>query len=223
MSPLLNRREALAALASTAALPLMSGCNDKPTPPAAGAPPADAEKNALALLDSIGENYLKHFPERATSLGIDTGARAALRSQLTDRSADGQKRIADTVRQDLDRAKAFDTNGLSHATRTSVEVVRSAYATALEGHQLPYGDITVGDWRNTPYVVIQNVGAYLDIPRFIDAGINSLFGATIDATEEAVVNAMLAAQTMTGVDGLRLSGLPGDRLVAALRKYNRMK
>jgi uncharacterized protein (DUF885 family) len=34
---------------------------------------------------------------------------------------------------------------------------------------LPYGDITVGNWRNTPYVVIQNVGAYLDIPRFIDS------------------------------------------------------
>src|SRR5690349_6453183 len=138
MSPLINRREALAALASTAALSLMTGCSDKSAAPPAAASTADAEKHALALLDSIGENYLKHFPERATSLGIDTGARAALRSQLTDRSADGQKKIAETVRQDLDRAKALDTNGLSHATRTSVEVVRSAYATALEGHQLPY-------------------------------------------------------------------------------------
>ena len=73
------------------------------------------------------------------------------------------------MRQDLERAKAFDTDGLSHATRTSVEVVRSAYATALEGFALPYGDITVGSWRNTPYVVIQNVGAYLDIPRFLDS------------------------------------------------------
>jgi L-aminopeptidase/D-esterase-like protein len=53
--------------------------------------------------------------------------------------------------------------------------------------------------------------------------INSLFSATIDATEEAVVNAMLAAQTMTGADGIRSFGLPGDRVVAALRKYNRMK
>lgn len=53
--------------------------------------------------------------------------------------------------------------------------------------------------------------------------INALFGATIDATEEAVVNAMLAAQTMTGVDGIRLFGLPGDRVVAAMKKYNRMK
>jgi L-aminopeptidase/D-esterase-like protein len=53
--------------------------------------------------------------------------------------------------------------------------------------------------------------------------INPLFGATIEATEEAVVNAMLAAQTMTGADGIRSFGLPGDRVVAALRKYNRMK
>jgi uncharacterized protein (DUF885 family) len=49
-----------------------------------------------------------------------------------------------------------------------VEVVRSAYSTALEGFALPYGDVAVGGWRNTPYVVIQNVGAYLDTPKFLD-------------------------------------------------------
>lgn len=53
--------------------------------------------------------------------------------------------------------------------------------------------------------------------------IDPLFGATIDATEEAVVNAMLGAQTMTGADGIRVFGLPGDRVVAAMKKYNRMK
>jgi len=53
--------------------------------------------------------------------------------------------------------------------------------------------------------------------------IDPLFQATIDATEEAVVNAMLAADTMTGADGIRLFGLPADRVVAALKKYNRMK
>jgi D-aminopeptidase len=52
--------------------------------------------------------------------------------------------------------------------------------------------------------------------------IDGLFRATIDATEEAIVNAMLAAQTTTGADGIRAFGLPGDRVVAALRKYNRM-
>jgi L-aminopeptidase/D-esterase-like protein len=53
--------------------------------------------------------------------------------------------------------------------------------------------------------------------------IDPLFQATVDATEEAVVNAMLAARTMTGADGIRAFGLPGDRVVAVLRKYRRMK
>ena len=163
---MLSRRDVLAALASAASLPLMSGCAREGTPPPAAAP---GDADALKLLESVADNLLRLFPESATSLGIDTGARAALRSQLADRSADGQKKIAQQVRADLDRVNAFETSGLSHAARTSIEVVRSAYTTALEGFALPYGDITVGSWRNTPYVVIQNVGAYLDVPRFLDA------------------------------------------------------
>src|SRR5712671_6186038 len=99
VSALLNRREAIAAMASTATLPLLQGCGDKPTEnPGLSPAPADAEAGALAALDQIGENFLRLFPESATSLGIDTGARAALRSQLGDRSANGQKKIADQVR-----------------------------------------------------------------------------------------------------------------------------
>jgi L-aminopeptidase/D-esterase-like protein len=52
--------------------------------------------------------------------------------------------------------------------------------------------------------------------------IGPLFEATIQATEEAIVNAMVAAETMTGVDGMRVYALPHDRLRAALRKYNRL-
>src|SRR5262245_16520413 len=161
---MLSRREALAALASAAALPLMQGCARD----GGSTPPASNDADALKLLDRVADNLLNLQPESATSLGIDTGARAALRSQLSDRSPEGKQRVAKQVRADLDRVNALNTAGHSHAVRTSVEVVRSAYATALEGFALPYGDITVGSWRNTPYVVIQNVGAYLDIPRFLD-------------------------------------------------------
>jgi len=52
--------------------------------------------------------------------------------------------------------------------------------------------------------------------------ISPLFEATIQATEEAIVNAMVAARTMTGANGLRVYALPHDRLRAALRKYNRL-
>jgi uncharacterized protein (DUF885 family) len=130
---------------------------------------ATPDADALALLNTFGENLLRLFPESATSLGIDVERRAALRAQLTDRSAEGQRQVANQLRADLERANTFNTSNLTYATRTSFEVIRSAYATALEGLSLPYGDIAVGGWRNTPYVVIQNVGAYLDIPRFLDS------------------------------------------------------
>jgi uncharacterized protein (DUF885 family) len=163
----MSRREVLAALASAAALPLLPACSRARS----GAPssPSSPDAAALTVLNEVGENLLRLFPERATSLGIDTGARAALRAQLQDRSAEGRQRVAAQVRADLQRVSALDTAGLSHATRTSVEVVRSAFATALDGLALPYGDTTVGSWRNTPYTVIQNVGAYLDIPRALDS------------------------------------------------------
>jgi D-aminopeptidase len=48
-----------------------------------------------------------------------------------------------------------------------------------------------------------------------------LFEATVQATEEAIVNAMVAAETMTGADGATVFALPHDRLVAAMHKYGR--
>jgi uncharacterized protein (DUF885 family) len=155
----------IAALVSTAALPLASACARQRAP----ATPTASDAQALALLDRVADDLLRLFPETATSLGLDTGPRAALRSRLADRSADWKQRLARQVRADLERVETISTPNLSHSVQTSVEVVRSAFATALQGFALPYGDITVGSWRNTPYVVIQNVGAYLDIPRFLDS------------------------------------------------------
>ena len=53
--------------------------------------------------------------------------------------------------------------------------------------------------------------------------INPLLRATVEATEEAIVNAMVAAETMTGIDGNRAHAIPHDRLREVLRKYNRLK
>ena len=52
--------------------------------------------------------------------------------------------------------------------------------------------------------------------------LSPLFEAATQATEEAVVNAMVAAQTMVGADGIRVTALPHDRLRAILAKYNRL-
>jgi L-aminopeptidase/D-esterase-like protein len=51
--------------------------------------------------------------------------------------------------------------------------------------------------------------------------LDPIFEATVQATEEAIVNAMVAAGTMVGIDGHTAIGLPHDRLRAVLAKYRR--
>jgi L-aminopeptidase/D-esterase-like protein len=53
--------------------------------------------------------------------------------------------------------------------------------------------------------------------------INPLFWATSSATEEAILNAMVAAETMKGLNGNTAYALPHERLKAALKKYNRLQ
>jgi L-aminopeptidase/D-esterase-like protein len=53
--------------------------------------------------------------------------------------------------------------------------------------------------------------------------IEPIFAATVQATEEAVVNAMIAADTMAGIDNHRAVALPHDELRAVLKKYNRLR
>lgn len=51
---------------------------------------------------------------------------------------------------------------------------------------------------------------------------NPLFLATVQATEEAVINAMVAAKTMTGINGHTVIALPHDKVREILKKYNRL-
>jgi D-aminopeptidase len=56
-----------------------------------------------------------------------------------------------------------------------------------------------------------------------DDRIDPLYEATVQATEAAIVNALLAAETMTGANHFRVPALPHDRLRAILRKYGRLR
>jgi L-aminopeptidase/D-esterase-like protein len=53
--------------------------------------------------------------------------------------------------------------------------------------------------------------------------LDPLFKAVVEATEESVVNALVAAQTMTGADGYRFYGLPHTQLRAILKRYGRLE
>ncbi|MFM5917731.1 MAG: DUF885 domain-containing protein [Novosphingobium sp.] len=128
-----------------------------------------ARPGADAFLDRTAWGLIALSPEGATSLGIDTGTHAALRSKLGSRSPAAQKATAQFLKASLSQLKAYDASKVNPDTRTSLAVVKSAFSTALDGFSLPYGDVAIGGWRNTPYSVIQNVGAYLDVPRFLDS------------------------------------------------------
>ena len=57
----------------------------------------------------------------------------------------------------------------------------------------------------------------------VDRALDPLFEATVQATEEAIVNALVAAETMVGRDGITAHRLPLDRLVQVMRKYSRLR
>jgi D-aminopeptidase len=62
----------------------------------------------------------------------------------------------------------------------------------------------------------------VDLKMLPNDKIEPIFAATVQATEEAVVNAMIAAETMTGIDNHRVIAIPHDKLRAVLKKYNRL-
>jgi L-aminopeptidase/D-esterase-like protein len=65
-------------------------------------------------------------------------------------------------------------------------------------------------------------GGVADVQMLTNGRMNALFNATVLATEEAIINVLIAAETMEGRDGHVIHSLPGDRLREVLRKYNRL-
>jgi L-aminopeptidase/D-esterase-like protein len=67
-----------------------------------------------------------------------------------------------------------------------------------------------------------NDGPVTDIKMLPNDRITPLFQATTQATEAAITNALLAAETMTGANDLRIYKMPVDRMLAAMKKYGRL-
>jgi D-aminopeptidase len=61
-----------------------------------------------------------------------------------------------------------------------------------------------------------------DLKMLPNEKLSPIFLATVQATEEAIINAMVAAETMTGINDFTVIALPHDRLREALKKYNRL-
>ncbi|KAA9019684.1 DUF885 domain-containing protein [Sphingobium limneticum] len=152
---------------------------------AATAAATGADAAAQALLADMAEAMLADAPETASGLGIDTGARAALKSRLGNKTPAGQAQIAAHVQDRLARLRAIDLAPLSPATRIDVEVVLTAHETAAEGFTFPFGDMAImnSNWsyRNSPYAVAQNTGSFVETPDFLDSNHGIKSSADADA------------------------------------------
>ena len=85
------------------------------------------------------------------------------------------------------------------------------------------GDLIVSFSTRPPEVNHEEQDKPDAIAPIANAHIDRLFEATVQATEEAIVNALVAARTMTGANGARYFGLPHDELRAILKRYNRLE
>jgi D-aminopeptidase len=81
------------------------------------------------------------------------------------------------------------------------------------------GDIFVAFSTANPEVASAQREVHVNM--LSNSRISALFSATVEATDEAIVNSLIAADTMTGRDGRRVEALPHDRLRAVLKKYGR--
>ena len=151
----LTRRAFVASAAAVAAAPALAA--------------ESVEVRAQAFIDAVAEERLSDSPETASALGLDTGKRSRLRGKLSDSTLAGRQRVAGHLKARLAEVKAFDDADVSAEMRIHLDVIRASFESGAAGLALPYGDVSVGSWRNSPYVVIQNVGAFLDTPKLLDS------------------------------------------------------
>ncbi|WP_375270636.1 DUF885 family protein [Sphingomonas sp.] len=129
---------------------------------AAAAGTRDAELRAM--LDRFFYARLNDSPEQATSLGFDTGPRAALKAKLSDASRSGERRDFARAKQELAALKTIPRASLSDAGKLDYDVVKYGLERVIAGERYSYGS-SAG--RYAPYVLTQLTGAYRDVPDFL--------------------------------------------------------
>jgi uncharacterized protein (DUF885 family) len=147
----LNRRELLASAAAAAALPVAANA-------------ATPSEQANALYAAVVDELMELSPEFATSLGLDTGAKASLRSRLSDRSLEGRKKRKAFDASFLARLERIDRKALAGLDAVNYDALfYGAKQEAAIDQRFRYGD------SSNPYTVYQLGGAYQQGPDFLDS------------------------------------------------------
>lgn len=131
---------------------------------------AATPSNFRQTIDAFADEVLQFSPETATSLGVDTGARASLRAKLSDGSEAGNARFAAAVGDMMTRIHKVDRKTLSPADQLRWDTVHYALESAEMAKPFFYASATQGFAGGTsPYAVTQQGGAISGTPEFLDS------------------------------------------------------
>ena len=132
------------------------------TPPASD--PAEAARLKV-LMDAFMAEDLRLDPETATSLGLDVGEQAWMRSQLTDGSLAGHARAKALTSSQLERLRRIRRGALAGMDAVDYDTVEDSLAVTDDANRrFAYG----GHGADSPYVLSQITGAYQSTPDFMD-------------------------------------------------------
>jgi uncharacterized protein (DUF885 family) len=166
----MNQFDRRSFLATTAGAALLTAA-----PALAQASSEDAKLRSM--LDQIYEAQIDESPRRATSLNLDKGARAALKSQLDDNSLEARAKRLERTRGRMKELQTIDRAKLSAASKIDLDVVLYGQEQSVRNSdKWKFGD-TGGNFR--PYVISQQSGSYQEIPDFLDS--SHRVGDTADA------------------------------------------
>ncbi|WP_298691110.1 DUF885 family protein [uncultured Sphingomonas sp.] len=156
----LHRRDLLGAAAAGGALALVPG---RVLAQAAISAPFHA------TLASFADRLLVLSPDTSTSLGLDHGTLAPLRSRLSDLSQAGIEKANATIRAIHAQLLAIDRAGLPPADQLRYDTVRYATERGIDGTAFRYGGGAASGFQGgtTPYVVSQQNGAVSNVPEFL--------------------------------------------------------
>ncbi|SEN04198.1 Uncharacterized conserved protein, DUF885 familyt [Sphingomonas gellani] len=136
------------------------------TAAASTAKAGSADAAFARTLDGFYRTALDESPMLVTSLGIDTGARAAAKGKLDDSSPAGVARRKRVVADQLAQLKRIDRTRLGAAAAINYDaVLYDATLTDAADRQFAYGGVGAG----SPYVLSQLNGAYASVPDFLDS------------------------------------------------------
>jgi uncharacterized protein (DUF885 family) len=166
---LLARRDFLTAALAATVVPVAAQAATRKG--AKFAPPPITQSIRLKeMLGQFAEEILRLTPEQATGLGLDSGARAGLKSKLGDGSPAGEAKWVAQVNSILTRLGTINRAELKPAEQITYDTVRYAAERGVEGSKFFYGGAAGGFFGGaTPYPVTQQDGAITSIPEFLNS------------------------------------------------------